>query len=151
MDTIIVYASMTGTTELIARSIAGELARADWHVTVKDAVDTFAEELLAYDCILIGSYTWGDGELADEIICFHDELLAVPLSGKIAAAFGAGDSSYEQFGRAVNLLEETLENKGCQVIKPGLKVDGGSEEEIKTISFSFAKKINELTKPYDSE
>ncbi|MBT2656107.1 flavodoxin [Bacillus sp. ISL-18] len=144
MDNIIVYASMTGTTELIARSIAEELARSGWHVTVKDAIDTFAEELLSYDCILIGSYTWGDGELADDIMCFHEELLAVPLSGKLAAAFGAGDSSYEQFGRAVNILEETLENQGCQVITPGLKVDGGSEEEIKAISYSFAKKIKRI-------
>ncbi|MEH7120869.1 flavodoxin [Neobacillus vireti] len=148
MDTIIVYASMTGTTELIARSIAEELAKAGSQVTVKDAVDTFAEELLSYDRILIGSYTWGDGDLADEIICFHDELETVPLSGKIAAAFGAGDSTYEHFGKAVNLLEETLRRQGFQVITPGLKVDGGTEEEIKAVSVSFAKKINELTKAF---
>ncbi|PFO08408.1 flavodoxin [Bacillus sp. AFS076308] len=147
MDTIIIYASMTGTTELIARSIAEELAKAGNRVTVKDAIETDAEELLSYDRILIGSYTWGDGDPSDEIIGFLDELVNIDLTGKLAAAFGAGDTSYTYFARAVDIIEETLRNQGCEVITKGLKVNRCTEEVIIRICQSFAKLINNSPYP----
>lgn len=138
---------MTGTTELIARSIAEELAKAGNRVTVKDAIETDAEELLSYDRILIGSYTWGDGDLSDEIIGFLDELENIDLTGKLAAAFGAGDTSYTYFARAVDIIEETLRNQGCEVITKGLKVNRCTEEVIIRICQSFAKQINNSPYP----
>ena len=83
----------------------------------------------------------------DEIICFHEELVTVILSGKMAAVLDAGDTYYEHFGRAVNILEETLRNQGCKIIILGLKVDRGSEEEIKAVSLPLPIKINQLTMP----
>ena len=37
--------------------------------------------LKSYEKILIGSHTWGDGEISDEIIGFYDELLTSTLLG----------------------------------------------------------------------
>lgn len=59
MNTIIVFASMSGTTELMAYTIASELTKAGDQVTVKDAFEADAEELRSYERILVGSYTWG--------------------------------------------------------------------------------------------
>ena len=52
----------------------------------------------------------------------------------MAVAFGSGDTSYEHFARAVDILEEALKTQGCEMIIKGLKVDSWSEdeEEIKT-------------------
>ena len=63
MNTIIVFASMSGTTELMAYTIASELTKAGDQVTVKDAFEA-DEELRSYERILVGSYTWGGTEIS---------------------------------------------------------------------------------------
>lgn len=142
MNTIIVYASMSGKTEKMAISIATELTKAGEEVVIKDVFEVFAEELRSFDRILVGSYTWGNGDLSDEILGFYDELANIDLTGKVAATFGSGDSSYEYFARAVDILEETLQNQGCEIITKGLKVDSCLEddEDIETKCLTFAKK-----------
>jgi len=148
MNTIVVYASMTGTTELMARTIADELTKAGDQVVVKDALETYAVELTSYERILVGSYTWGDGELSDEMMGFYDELENIDLSGKRAAAFGSGCTTYEQFASAVDILEEALKQQGCTIITTGLKADTWSdgEEKIKADCVDFVKKIITLSK-----
>ncbi|WVX79751.1 hypothetical protein R4Z09_21035 [Niallia oryzisoli] len=47
MNTIVVYASMTVTTELMARTIADELAKAGDRVVMKDAMEAYADELIS--------------------------------------------------------------------------------------------------------
>lgn len=144
MNTIIVYVSMTGTTELMARSIEKELIKGGDQVIVKDAIETFAEELKPYERILIGSYTWGDGDLPDEAIDFYEELKNMNLTGKEAAVFGPGDSSYDHFARAVDIFEETLQKQGCHMITKGLKVDRDSEEELEQKCILFSQLIDQL-------
>ncbi|MBM4763825.1 flavodoxin [Bacillus sp. B15-48] len=141
MNTIIVYCSMTGNTEQMAELIAAELTRLGDCVEVKDGIDAYADELIAYDRILIGSYTWGDGELPDEMLGFYEELQDTDLTGKIGAVFGAGDSSYDYFARAVDVLEETLKNRGCEIITNGLKVDKEFEEQVTTKCRTFCENI----------
>ena len=147
MNTIIVFASMAGTTELMANTLAGELTKAGDQVTVIDAFETDAEELKSYDRILVGSYTWGDGDLSDEIMGFYDELSTIDLTGKMATAFGSGDTSYEHFARAVDILEEALKTQGCEILIKGLKVDSWTkdEEEIETKCRLFAKELMNLS------
>ena len=60
-------------------------------------------------------------------ISLYDEMEGVSLSGKKAAAFGPGDSSYDMFCEAVNLIEKRLKECGADVIAPSLKVDGDIE------------------------
>jgi len=141
MKTIIVFASMTGNTEWIADSIANELRRNGDHVEIKDAFDAYAEELTSYDRILVGSYTWGDGDLPDEMLGFFEDLQKTDLTGKLAAAFGSGDSFYDSFAGAVDLLEETLKEQGCEIVTKGLKVDQESEERMEALCQSFAKEF----------
>ncbi|WP_428910482.1 flavodoxin [Niallia sp. Krafla_26] len=143
MKTIIVYASMTGTTELMAQTIMEELTKAGDRVVLRDVFDAYAEELETFESVLIGSYTWGDGDLSDEILAFHEELSEIDLTGKLGAVFGPGDSTYEHFARAVDRLEETLENQGCNLVTKGLKVDSfyEDEEEIQMKCRLFAEKL----------
>ncbi|WP_017753887.1 flavodoxin [Calidifontibacillus oryziterrae] len=141
MNTIIVYTSMTGTTELMATTIAKELIKLGETVDQKDAMEIFVEELKSYDKILIGSYTWGDGELPDELLDFYNEVKNTDLTGKTGAVFGPGDSCYEHFARAVDILEQTLKSRGCEIITDGLKVDRESDEQIKSKCRIFSNKL----------
>ncbi|WP_059172168.1 flavodoxin [Bacillus sp. FJAT-27445] len=141
MKAAIVYASMTGTTELMANTIAEELEESGIEVVQKDVLEACGGELPGFDLILIGSYTWGDGDLPDEMDDFYSELLETDLAGKPAVVFGAGDSSYEHFARAVDILEETLRGQGCLILLDGVKADGEPDDEIMEISRTFAKKV----------
>lgn len=121
---IIAYGSTTGNTELLAGYIAQGLREAKMDVTVLNVTEVDAGELLDYDFIFLGSSTWGEGDLQDDMIGFYDDLEGLSLREKKAAAFGPGDSSYDMFCEAVNLLEDRLRECGAKIISQPLKVDG---------------------------
>ncbi|MFZ7945827.1 MULTISPECIES: flavodoxin [Bacillaceae] len=120
---LIVYASMTGNTEELATLISEGIQSTGTTVMIKDILEVDAADLENYDAILLGAYTWGDGDLPDEFLDFYDEMDRLNLTGKRAAAFGSCDSSYEHRGGAVDILAEKLAELGANVIHEGLKID----------------------------
>lgn len=120
---LIVYASMTGNTEEIANLIGDGIHQAGADFDQKDILEVDAADLQNYDGILLGTYTWGDGDLPDEFLDLYEEMNTLNLTGKKAAVFGSCDSSYEHRGRAVDLLIEKLKDLGADVVLEGLKID----------------------------
>ena len=112
----IFYGSTTGTTETIAGMIGSKLdvASADRH-NVASSDPSLAG---TYDCLLLGSSTWGDGELQDDWYDFLDKLKAMDLSGKKVAIFGCGDAyGYsDTFCEAMVIIHKALEGTGCEFI-----------------------------------
>ncbi|MGQ0416045.1 flavodoxin domain-containing protein [Bacillus sp. HC-TM] len=105
-----------------------------------------AEELLAYDGIILGSYTWGDGELPFEAEDFHDDLENIDLAGKKVAVFGSGDTAYELFCEAVTIFEERLVERGAELVQEGLKIELAPEDEedvekCSNFAIAFAEKF----------
>ncbi|MCL6571165.1 MAG: flavodoxin [Bacillus sp. (in: Bacteria)] len=143
-DCLIVYASMTGNTEELAHLIGKGIQEAGATVEIKDILEVDVSNLLDYNGILLGAYTWGDGELPDEFLDFYDEMDSLNLTGKMAAAFGSCDSSYQHHGGAVTILTEKLVELGSNVILEGLKIDLSPTlaEKEQCIQFgqSFVKK-----------
>jgi flavodoxin I len=121
--TLIVYASMTGNTEEIADLIGEGIHQAGATFEQKDILEVDAAELQNYDGILLGTYTWGDGDLPDEYLDFYEEMNTLNLTGKRAAVFGSCDSSYEHRGGAVDLLMEKLREIGADIVLDELKID----------------------------
>ena len=121
---LVVYGSTTGNTEMLASYIADTMKAHGVDVRIGNVADTDVEDLLNYDIILLGSSTWGDGELQEDFISFYDDLQGMSLKGKRGAAFGVGDSSYGHFCEAVDLLQKKLKTCGAEIIAEGLKVDG---------------------------
>jgi flavodoxin I len=122
-DFLIVYASMSGNTEEIANLIGEGIQEAGANVRILDILESDVIEILNYKGVLLGAYTWGDGELPDEFLDFYDEMNVLNLQGKIAAAFGSCDSSYEHFGGAVDILTNKLKALGADVVLDGLKIE----------------------------
>lgn len=112
----IFYGSTTGTTEAVAQDIAKQLgvASADVH----NVADASADEANKYDLLVLGSSTWGSGELQDDWYPFLDALKAKDLAGKKVALFGCGDSgSYPNtFCDAIGLIYEGLQDTGCTFV-----------------------------------
>ncbi|MDR6225730.1 flavodoxin [Desmospora profundinema] len=126
---LLVYASMTGNTEEIAEWVAKGVRDAGVSIEVKEVMDTDPADLEQYGLILLGAYTWGDGELPDEFLDLYEEMDGLDLSGKAAAVFGSCDSSYPMVGAAVDILEKKLEERGARLVLPGLKVEFAPDEE----------------------
>ncbi len=132
-DIVLIYASMTGNTEEMADAIAAGIRSEGGEVVVKSVMDANASELERYDAVLLGAYTWGDGELPDEFLDFYEEMDDIRLTGRKAAVFGSCDSCYPEYGAAVDLLINKLRETGADVVLPGLKVElSPSTEEAET-------------------
>lgn len=85
--TIVVYGSSTGTCQSIAETIAGKLG-----VEAIDVTKFDADVIAANDNLLLGTSTWGAGELQDDWYDGLNVLKAADLAGKTVAVFGCGDS-----------------------------------------------------------
>ncbi len=127
-NTLIIYGTTMGNTEILAGKIDSVLKSREVETTMKNVTDASVNELSEYDVILLGSSTWGDGELQDDFAVFYSDLEEVDLKGKKAAVFGPGDSSYENFCEAVNILEKRLKKCGAELLLDGLKIDGDVDE-----------------------
>ncbi|SDD43571.1 flavodoxin I [Paenibacillus sp. UNCCL117] len=128
---IIVFASMTGNTEEMAELIAEGVRSAGIEPVLKSAMDTSAAELEKYDGVVLGAYTWGDGDLPDEMLDFYDEMDDIQLEGRKAAVFGSGDSSYRDFCGAVDTLAEKLKETGAELVLEAVKVELNPTSEEK--------------------
>ncbi|NMA64061.1 MAG: flavodoxin [Syntrophomonadaceae bacterium] len=125
---IIIYGSTTGNTETLSEALEEELQQ-NYAVTRKNVIDAHPHEMLAYDLIVLGSSTWEWGELQEDFQDFYEGMNAVDLAGKNVAVFGPGDSQWEEFCEAVNLLESKLQECNASLIAPGFKWDGEINDE----------------------
>lgn len=71
---IMVFASMTGNTKEMADLIAEGVREEEIALEVVEVLDANASDLQEYDGILLGAYTWGDGDLPDEFLDFYDDM-----------------------------------------------------------------------------
>ena len=111
----IFYASATGTTADIARRIAKALGVAD--ADVHDVDDTAPDRLGDYDMIIIGSSTYGSGDLEDDMTDFLDSASSLSLKDKKIAVFGCGDETMaDTFCNAVGTIYKRLEDTGATMI-----------------------------------
>lgn len=124
MHFLMLYASGTGNTELMAEAMVAHLENNQHEVVTKtfDFDPIGVEELLRYDAVLIGTHTWDDGDLPYEVEDFYEELEDVDITGRVFGVFGSADSFYDTYGGAVDLMADQLNNLGAAPPKQ-LKVD----------------------------
>ena len=112
----IFYGSTTGTTGELAGRVAEALgvAAADVH----DVANASAAEAGEYEVLVLGSSTWGSGELQDDWYDFLPALASQDLSGRAVALFGCGDAeSYpDTFCDALALIYDGLSSTGCRFV-----------------------------------
>ena len=86
--TIVVFGSSTGTCEGIAGDIAAKLGTEAVNVS-----DLTADVIAENENLILGTSTWGAGEVQDDLYDGLKTLKAADLSGKTVALFGCGDSA----------------------------------------------------------
>lgn len=125
----IVFASMTGNTEEIADIVADKLRDLGLRVDVDECTTVDAEDFLEADIAIVASYTYGDGELPDEIVDFYEDLAALDLSGKFYGVVGSGDTFYDEFCKAVDDFDQVFAATGAKKGSESVKVDLSAEED----------------------
>ncbi|MDP3539973.1 MAG: flavodoxin [Azonexus sp.] len=120
----IFFGTDTGRTRLIAKQIAKKLGdAADAPVNIGR---TTLADFLAYDALILGSPTLGDGELPglstglsqpswEE---FLPQLAGADLAGKTAAVYGLGDQKKypDEFVDAIGLIHDALVAGGARLV-----------------------------------
>lgn len=100
----IVYHSAGGNTKAIAEAIASFLP--DSQLYRVSEVDSSA--LSAFDGLIVGTYTWGNGELPAKMAAFYRELETLDLTQTVTAVFGTGETNYQHFCGAVDIFRDML-------------------------------------------
>ena len=111
----IFYGSSTGSTAEVAQRLASALGA---EANVYDVASADAAEAASFDALLLGSSTWGLGDLQDDWEDFLPKLAEQSLAGKKVAIFGCGDAdSYpDSFCEAISKIKAGLEGTGCEFI-----------------------------------
>lgn len=113
-ETIIVYGSTSGNCERIANRIAEALG-----VSSVVSASALTADLINNNMnLILGSSTWGSGDLQDEWYDAIDVIRSSNLSGKTVAVFGCGDSCgfSTTFCEAMKTLYDAAASVGATMI-----------------------------------
>ena len=112
----IFYGSTVGNTEKIAETIQKQFGKEAADVSPISKASISA--LSSYPYLVLGSSTWGIGELQDDWLQGIELLDHVDFSTKKVALFGTGDQqSYsDSFCDAIGILYEKVVSKGATVV-----------------------------------
>lgn len=122
--TVIVYGTSTGTCEELANKIGGKLGVDN----IINVTDLDSSVIADNDNLILGTSTWGAGEMQDDWYDGVKVLKSADLSMKFVALFGCGDSdSYcDTFCDGIGVLYEDLKDSGCTFLGNKVSTDGYS-------------------------
>lgn len=109
----IFYGTTTGVTEEIAHKISKKLEDSE----VLDIAGN-EDKLENYDVLLLGTSTWGFGDLQDDWQVILGDLSKLNLKGKKVGFFGTGDCSTfsDTFLDGIGILYEEIIKTGATII-----------------------------------
>ena len=127
--TIVIYGSSTGTCEAIAEKIAQKLG-----CEAVNVQNMTAETIDNNQNLILGTSTWGAGELQDDWYDGLNTLKSANLAGKTVAFFGCGDcESYgDTFVGGIGELYNGIKDSGANFIG-AVSTDGYTFDESEAV------------------
>ncbi|MFI3330222.1 MAG: flavodoxin FldA [Rikenellaceae bacterium] len=112
-NVLVVYGSTTGTCQAIAKTIASK-----FDATAIDVTKMTKEAIEQCDTLILGSSTWGYGELQDDWYDGVNVLKSANIAGKKVALYGCGDAQCydETFCDAMGLIYKEIKDSGCNIV-----------------------------------
>jgi flavodoxin I len=124
MKVVIVYETLTGTTQYVAEVMKDTLVEHGHTVDLHSVrYQGLEPKILDYDVILFGAPTYEDGKLEQGMRNFIARCKE-NLAAKKVAVFGLGNSTYPQFCVSAQILEDWVIKQSGTPLIPTLKVDG---------------------------
>jgi flavodoxin I len=104
----IIYSSVTGNTEELAFMIYNSFQLYPIETSIYH-IDNFSlSQLHDTDAVMIGTYTWGNGEIPKEMKILYRALESLNKKSLVTAVFGTGDSFYPIYCGAVDEFRDML-------------------------------------------
>lgn len=116
------YGSTDGNTaaaaQEIKRQIDAALAGRAEPVELLDVAEVYLDEMVDFDCLILGAPTWNTGQLQRDWDAVLPELDELDLTGKRAAVFGLGDQvGYpDTFADALFFVADKLRERGAELV-----------------------------------
>lgn len=128
--TVIVYGTSTGTCEELANKIGGKLGVDN----IINVTDLDSSVIADNDNLILGTSTWGAGEMQDDWYDGVKVLKGADLSGKTVALFGCGDSeSYpDTFVGGMAEIYNAAKTAGADVIG-AVSTDGYTFDDSESV------------------
>ncbi len=143
MSVIIVYGSVGGNTELVAKKVHQTLIASGVEAVLSRVETTNPEEILKHDIIILASPTYYHGETEANFPPFLHSLKQFDLTGKKFLAIGLGDKKYypEYLCDAAEVFENFVEEVGGQLLIPSLRVGTNPVQVLTTTVENWAKRV----------
>ena len=141
MNALVVYASNSGNTRMVAERIAERLTDQGIETTVRDVVGMKPHELRGYNLVIFGSCTWLtviDGtplqaQLPEHMHRFVESAEHTRLPDTRFAVFALGRHEYTGFAAAASHLQVLVHKLGGAELVSPLKVDGFPHHQLDAV------------------
>lgn len=137
MNIQLVYASLTGNTEALCELIVDKFKsekNLDINMNFVEDLDDFSF-LEEADALIVATYTYGEGDLPDEMEEFFESIPDLSLAGKTYGVIGTGDTLYEEYCVCVDQFDEQIKKTGAVNPTQNLKIEieADSDEDFENI------------------
>ena len=137
MNIKLVYASLTGNTEMLSDLIIEKFEEQKGIEIEK----LFIEDMVDYDVLddadafIVATYTYGEGDLPEEMEEFFEEIGQKDYSGKVYGVIGTGDTIYEQYCVCVDQFNDQIAKTGATNPTENLKIEieADTDEDFENI------------------
>lgn len=127
MNILLIYATYSGSTGEAVGLVTAELTKTGHTITTKSPLEATLTDCTTADFLLLASPSWDyegkDGQPHEDFMPFLKTLEQVQLTGKPYAVLGLGDSAYQHFCGAVDILEEFMNARGATKATDSLRID----------------------------
>lgn len=107
----------------MADVLAEALEKRDVPYSLKNVFEANPTSLPDYKYIVLGSSTYGQGDLQRDFLAFERGMDDLDLTGVKAAIFGSGNSRYSYYAEAVDILEAKVRIQGARLVYPSFRQD----------------------------
>lgn len=108
MKLAIVYSSKTGNTEEVVELIRQLFLINKVDVTLFRIEEFQITDLINYEAVVIGTYTWGNGEIPQEMMELYRAFETQDVKKVLTGVVGTGDSGYSKYCGAVDEFKDML-------------------------------------------
>ncbi|WP_035451295.1 flavodoxin [Agrilactobacillus composti] len=120
---MVVYTSMTGNDEEIAKIVTRELEKNKVDTQIQEMEFVDADEFNDLDILVVASYTYDDGEVPDGAMDLYEDLTEAKFPNLVYGVCGSGDTFYEDFCSAVDNFGDKLSNTGAREGAKSVKIE----------------------------
>ena len=141
MKALVVYASNSGNTRMVAERIGERLREHTVETLVRDVVGMKPADLRGYDLVVFGSCTWLrivegqplQAQLPEHMHRFAHSAEHTRLPGTRFAVFALGRHEYTGFAGAASHLQVLVHRLGGAELVQPLKIDGFPHHQLETV------------------